>query len=107
MDSLFELYYRSEEDYTKKQNIVLPYAVNCEELKRIVLLTAPLKEAGFTPVPTGTGVPNRMTTFLINLDFRRYHKMPYPVHASCVDDRVFTIEGFLKEIFEPWKKHNL
>ena len=36
MDELFELSYRKEEDFWKEQNKVLPYAVNCQELKRIV-----------------------------------------------------------------------
>ena len=106
MDSLFELYYRTEEDFEKERNRVLPYAVNCGELKRIGLLTSSLKEAGFTAVLTGTGIPSRMTSFLINLEFKKYYKMPYPVHASCVDDRVFTIEEFQKEVFEPWKNEN-
>ena len=33
--------------------------------------------------------------------------MPYPVHTSCVDDRVYTVEEFLNEVFTPWNNKNV
>ncbi len=104
MDELFELYYRSEEDFYKQQNTVLPYAVNCKEHNRIPLLVSPLKEAGFTFVPTLKGFPNQMTSFLIDMDFKKYYKMPFPVGCNCVERRVYTVEEFIGEIFNKTKK---
>ncbi len=99
IDELFELYYRTEEDFWKEQNKVLPYAVNCQELKRIDKLVKLLRAEGFSFVPTLKGFPNQMTTFLVNLDFKKYYKIPFPVHCSCVNGRIYTIEEFVEEVF--------
>ena len=98
MDGWQETYYRTEEDFKACKNKVLPYAVNCMERQRIGLLTTPLREAGFTYAVTCHGLPNQMTSFLINLEFKKYAKILYPIHFECVNDRVYTIEEFLDEI---------
>ena len=102
MDPVLELYYRSEEDYWKEQNKVLPYMVNCEDIKRCGLLTTPLKEAGFTYIVPGSGMPNRMAHFLVNLEFKKFYKMPYPVGSSCVNNRTYSVEEFIEEVLNPY-----
>ena len=92
-----EMYYRTEAD-REAENKVLPYSVNCKEQKRIGILVNRLKDAGFTLVPTSTGTPSLMTSFLVNLEFKKYYKIPYPVHFSCVGDRVYSIEEFIEEV---------
>ena len=99
MDPVLEMYYRTEEDFLKKQNRVLPYMVNCGDLKRCGLLTTPLRAAGYTYIVPGSGIPNRMAVFLVNLEFKKYYKMPYPVGSSCVGSRIYTVEEFLEEVF--------
>ncbi len=97
MDGWAELYYRTDADQ-EADNKVLPYAVNCEEHKKINFLVNRLKDAGFTLVPTSTGTPSLMTSFLVNIEFKKYYKIPYPVHFSCVGDKVYSIEEFIKEV---------
>lgn len=97
MEGWAEMYYRTEAD-REAENKVLPYAVNCKEQKRIGILVNWLKDAGFTLVPTSTGKPSLMTSFLVNLEFKKYYKIPYPVHFSCVGDRVYSIEEFIEEV---------
>lgn len=45
-----------------------------------------------------SGTPSLMTSFLVNLEFKKYYKIPYPVHFSCVGDRVYSIEEFIEEV---------
>ena len=71
MDGWAELYYRTENDYKAKENKVLPYSVNCGEHKNIGVLVNILKDAGFSYVVTTTGAPSLMTSFLVNLKFRK------------------------------------
>lgn len=101
VDGWAETYYRTEEDFQTGRNKVLPYAVNCKEQQNIGILTNCLKAAGFTYAPTYTGIQSSMTTFLVNLEFKKYAKIPYPVHFECVNERVYSIEEFLKEVFAP------
>ena len=89
MEGWAEMYYRTEAD-REAENKVLPYAVNCKEQKRIGILVNRLKDAGFTLVPTSTGTPSLMTSFLVNLEFK--------IHFSCVGDRVYSIEEFIEEV---------
>ena len=104
MDGWAELYYRTENDYKAKENKVLPYSVNCGEHKNIGVLVNILKDAGFSYVVTTTGAPSLMTSFLVNLKFRKYYKVPYPVRFACVEDRVYTLDEFLDEVFKPYVK---
>lgn len=104
MDGWAELYYRTENDYKAKENKVLPYSVNCGEHKNIGVLVNILKDAGFSYVVTTTGAPSLMTSFLVNLKFRKYYKVPYPVRFACVEDRVYTLDEFLDEVFTPYVK---
>ena len=104
MDGWAELYYRTENDYKAKENKVLPYSVNCGEHKNIGVLVNILKDAGFSYVVTTTGAPSLMTSFLVNLKFRKYYKVPYPVRLACVEDRVYTLDEFLDEVFTPYVK---
>ena len=104
MDGYAELYYRTEEDYKAKKNKVLPYSVNCGEHKNIGVLVNLLKDAGFSYVVTTTGTPSQMTSFLVNLEFKKYYKLPYPVRFACVEDRVYTLDEFLDEVFTPYVK---
>ena len=104
MDGWAELYYRTENDYKAKENKVLPYSVNCGEHKNIGILVNILKDAGFSYVVTTTGTPSLMTSFLVNLKFRKYYKVPYPVRFACVEDRVYTLDEFLDEVFTPYVK---
>lgn len=104
MDGWAELYYRTENDYKAKENKVLPYSVNCGEHKNIGVLVNILKDAGFSYVVTTTGTPSLMTSFLVNLKFRKYYKVPYPVRFACVEDRVYTLDEFLDEVFTPYVK---
>ena len=104
MDGYAELYYRTEAEHKNESNKVLPYAVNSEEHKDIGILVNMLNDAGFTFVLTTTGTPNLMTTFLINLDFKKYYKIPYPVKFECMGDRVYTVDEFLEEVFTPYLK---
>ena len=76
MEGWAEMYYRTEAD-REAENKVLPYAVNCKEQK---------------------STPSLMTSFLVNLEFKKYYKIPYPVHFSCVGDRVYSIEEFIEEV---------
>jgi len=99
-----ETYYRTEEDFQAGRNKVLPYAVNCKVQQNIGILTDRLKAAGFTYAPTYTGVPSLMTSFLVNMEFKKYAKIPYPVHFECVNDRVYTIDEFFEEILQPSPK---
>ena len=71
MEGWAEMFYRTEAD-REAENKVLPYAVNCKEQKRIGIL--------------------------VNLEFKKYYKIPYPVHFSCVGDRVYSIEEFIEEV---------
>ena len=98
MDGWAETYYRTDEDYENGLNKVLPYAVNCKAKEKIGILTKALKDAGFTYAVTSTGIPSMMTSFLINMEFKKYAKIPYPVHYGCVNDRVYTVEEFLDEV---------
>lgn len=98
MDGWNETYYRTEEDFKGRKNKVLPYVVNCMSRQRIGLLTNPLREAGFTYAVTCHGIPNQMTSFLVNLEFKKYAKIHYPIKFECVNDRVYTIEEFLEEV---------
>jgi hypothetical protein len=102
MDGYAELYYRTEADYKVKRNEVLPYAVNCKEYNNIGILVNTLKEAGFSFVLETSGTPSLMTTFLVNLDFKKYYKIPYPVKFECVGDRVYTVDEFLEVVFTPY-----
>ena len=104
MDGWAELYYRTENDYKAKENKVLPYSVNCGEHKNIGVLVNILKDAGFSYVVTTTGAPSLMTSFLVNLKFRKYYKVPYPVRFACAEDRVYTLDEFLDEVFTPYVK---
>ena len=83
MEGWAEMYYRTEAD-REAENKVLPYAVNCKEQKRIGILVNRLKDAGFTLVPTSTGTPSLMTSFLVNLEFKiRYHiPSTFPVSVT-------------------------
>ena len=69
MEGWAELYFRTDADQVA-DNKVLPYAVNCEEHKKIIFFVNRLKDAGFTLVPTSTGTPSLMTSFLVNLEFK-------------------------------------
>ncbi len=106
MDGWAETYYRTEEDYKARKNKVLPYAVNCKYKTRIGLLTKPLREAGFTYAVTCSGTPNQLTSFLINLEFKKYAKIPYPVNFENKGNKVYDIDEFLKEILEPYLAHD-
>lgn len=106
MDGWAKTYYRTEEDYVNRKNKVLPYAVNCKEQKRIGLLTKALKDANFSYAHTYTGTPSLMTSFLINLEFKVYAKIPYPVYFDNVGNRVYSIEEFLEEVFMPFLERN-
>ena len=101
MDGWAETYYKTEEDYINGKNKVLPYAVNCETPERVGILSKALKDAGFTYAVTGNGIPNLMTSFLVNIAFKKYAKIPYPVHYESANDRVYTLEEFLNEILKP------
>jgi hypothetical protein len=98
MDGWAETYYKTEEDYINGNNKVLPYAVNCKTHERVGILSKTLKEAGFTYAVTSTGIPNRMTSLLVNMTFRKYAKCPYPVHYETVNKRVYTLEEFMDEV---------
>ncbi len=99
MDGWAETYYRTEEDYLNGKNKVLPYVVNCKTPERVGILSKALRNAGFTYTATLSGIPNQMTYFLINISFKKYTKVPYPVHYGSVNDRVYTIEEFMEEVF--------
>ena len=97
MDGWTETYYRTEEDYINSRNKVLPYAVNCKTPERVGILSKALKEAGFTYAVTFTGTPSMMTSFLVNMAFKKYAKCPYSVSYTCVNARVYTMEEFMEE----------
>ena len=99
MDGWAETYYKTEEDYINGTNKVLPYVVNCESHERVGILSKALRNAGFTYAPTMSGIPSQMTTFLVNMSFKKYTKCPYPVHYASVNDRVYTLEEFMEEVF--------
>ena len=83
MEGWAEMYYRTEAD-REAENKVLPYAVNCKEQKRIGILVNRLKDAGFTLVPTSTGTPSLMTSFLVNLEFKIPSTFPVSVTGYIV-----------------------
>ena len=99
MDGWAETYYRTEEDYELRKNKVLPYAVNCKVKDNIGKLTTRLREEGYTYAETFAGIPSQMTSFLVNTEFRKYTKIPYPVKFECVNDKVYSIEEFIEMVF--------
>jgi hypothetical protein len=40
-----------------------------------------------------------MAHFLVNLEFKKFYKMPYPVGSSCVGDKIYSVEEFFEEVF--------
>ena len=100
MDGWAETYYRNERDYTNGKNKVLPYAVNCQEKERIGLLTKRLKAEGYTYAASLTDISNQITTFLVNTEFKKYAKIPFPAKYACVNDRVYSIEEFIEEVLK-------
>ena len=103
MDGWAETYYRTEEDYIYGKNKVLPYAVNCKTHERIGILSKALKEAGFAYAVTFIGIPSRMTSFLVNMTFKKYAKCPYPVNFKTVNDHIYSMEEFMDEILNQAK----
>ena len=98
MDGWAETYYKTEEDYINGKNKMIPYAVNCKTHERVGILSKALRNAGFTYASTMSGIPSQMTSFLINMSFKKYAKIPYPVHFETVNDRVYTLEEFMDEV---------
>ena len=60
-----------------------------------------MKTVEFTYAHTYTGVPSLMTSFLVNMEYKKYAKIPYPVHFECVNDRVYSIDEFFEEVLQP------
>ena len=96
MDGWAETYYRTEEDYTYGKNKVLPYVVNCKTHERVGILSKSLRDAGFTYAYTMSGIPSQLTSFLVNISFKKYAKIPYPVHFESANDHVYTLEEFME-----------
>lgn len=95
--SLLEVYY---EHYANGKGDdgrrVLPYMVNClndGEAKRLFDL---LKSSGYQCVAWNVGFH-----VLVNTEFRRFGMIHYPCKHSCVDDRIYTLEEFLRMFLQP------
>ncbi|MBO5631440.1 MAG: hypothetical protein J5965_20425 [Aeriscardovia sp.] len=100
MDGWAETYYRTEEDFATQKNKVLPYVVNCESKEKIESFTARLKEEGYTYAATVTGLPSTTISFLVNTQFKKYAKVPYPARFDCVNNRIYSIDEFIENFLE-------
>ena len=97
-----EVYYKHYKENCQgrywEEETSLPYAVKfVEEVSKLEMAKI-LERDGFACV---NGL-NEYPVLLINLELRRWASITRACKHSSVDDRLYSYEDFVKEIYYPW-----
>lgn len=79
---------------------VLPYIIGCDSPDDRNEFGEFLSSEGIKKVGGGGSTTRAL---LVNLEFKRWTPMQKAATHSCVNDRGYTKEEFLSEVYEPWK----
>lgn len=102
MDVYYEFYSEScGNDAVSRGPKTTPYMVLIRDHKTRESFRTFLKGKGFRCVDWNPDYPG----VLVNMELRRFGLIYRACKHSCVDDRNYTLDEFMQEIFMPWQKN--
>lgn len=98
---LMEVYYEHYADgdmYRRMDKKSIPYMLLIKDRDKREGFKQYLKELGLRCVAWNSDYPG----VLVNIELMRFALIHRACQHSCVGDRNFTMEEFMKEVLEPW-----
>lgn len=101
---LMEVYYEHYREnckarYWELETKSIPYMVLIRDVRERNEFKDFLKSRGFLCVAWNNDYPG----VLVNMELRRFGLIERACKHSCVDDRNYTLEEFMDEVFSPWE----
>lgn len=105
---LMDVYYEHYSESCGNENVsrgskIIPYMVLICDYKTREEFRTFLKSKGFRCVDWNHDYPG----VLVNMELRRFGLIYRACRHSCVDDRNYTLDEFMQEVFVPWENKQI